>query len=122
MHRRHFITSTVGATLMAASSSAHAQTTASGGRTPDVYLVRQYVLRTGTQLGRLADLLQKAAIPALNRLGHSPIGVLEVTFGRPPPTVFVPPPSSSIDNLMSIKATLYRDDAFVKAAAAYMDA
>jgi hypothetical protein len=107
---------------MAASSSAHAQTTAPGGRTPDAYLWRQYVLRTGTPLGRLADFLQNAAIPALNRLGHSPIGVFEVTFGLPTPTVFVLTPSSSIDNLMSIEARLDRDDAFVKASAGYMDA
>jgi hypothetical protein len=107
---------------MAASSSAHAQTTASGGRTPDVYLWRQYVLRTGTQLSRLADFLQNAAIPALNRLGHSPVGVFEVTFGLPTPTVFTLTPSSSIDNLMSIETRLDRDDAFAKAAAGYMDA
>jgi len=87
-----------------------------------VYLWRQYVLRTGTQLGRLADFLQNAAIPALNRLGHSPIGVFEVTFGLPTPTVFVLTPSSSIDNLMSLEARLDRDDAFVKGSAGYMDA
>ena len=107
---------------MAASSSAHAQTTAAGGRTPDAYLWRQYVLRTGTQLGRLADFLQNAAIPALNRLGHSPIGVFEVTFGLPTPTVFVLTPSSSIDNLMAIETRLDGDDGFVKAASGYMDA
>jgi hypothetical protein len=116
------MTSTVGATLMAASSSAHAQTPGTGARTPDLYLWRQYFLRTGTPLARLADFLQNAAIPALNRLGHSPIGVFEVTFGLATPTVFVLTPSSSIDNLMSIEARLDRDDAFVKAAAGYMDA
>src|SRR3954467_11674969 len=122
MHRRHFITSTVGATLMAASSSAHAQTTASGGRTPDVYLWRQYVLRTGTQLGRLADFLQNAAIPALNRLGHSPIGVFEVTFGLPTPTVFVLTPSVSLDGLVSIEGSLDHDQEFVKNADKYLNA
>src|SRR3954466_8115977 len=122
MHRRHFITSTVGATLMAASSSAHAQTTASGGRTPDVYLWRQYVLRTGTQLGRLADFLQNAAIPALNRLGHSPIGVFEVTFGLPSPTIFVLTPSASLDRLVSIEASLDRDPEFMKGAEKYLNA
>jgi hypothetical protein len=122
MHRRHFITSTVGATLMASSSSAHAQTTAPASAAPDVYLWRQYVLRTGTQLSRLGDFLQHAAIPALNRLGHSPIGVFEVTFGLPTPTVFVLTPSASIERLMSIEARLDRDDTFVKAAAGYLDA
>src|SRR4029079_14590143 len=106
MHRRHFITSTVGATLMASSSSAHAQTTAPTTAAPDVYLWRQYVLRTGTQLSRLGDFLQHAAIPALNRLGHSPIGVFEVTFGLPTPTVFVLTPAMSLDALLARESKL----------------
>src|SRR3954451_15290372 len=125
MHRRHFITSTVGATLMAASSSAHAQTTASGGRTPDVYLWRQYVLRTGTQLGRLADFLQNAAIPALNRLGHTPIGVFQVTFGLPTPTVFVltpSTPSGGVQSLFAREGRLDQDEAYQRAAAGYLEA
>jgi hypothetical protein len=122
MHRRHFITSTLGATFMAANSSANAGTQGSGSRTPDFYLWRQYVLRTGTQPPRLADFLQNAALPALNRLGHSPIGVFEVTFGLPSPTVFVLTPSTSLDRLMSIEAGLDRDDAFLKAADGYLNA
>ena len=123
MHRRHFLTSTVGATLMAASSSAHAQTTAPGGPAARRLSVAPgTVLRTGTQLGRLSDFLQNAAIPALNRLGHSPIGVFEVTFGLPTPTVFVLTPSSSIDSLISIESRLDRDDAFVAAAGGYLNA
>jgi hypothetical protein len=123
MHRRHFITSTLGATFMAATSNASsAQTQNSATRTPELYVWRQYVLRNGTQLGRLADYLQNAAIPALNRLGHSPIGVFEVTFGLPTPMVFVLTPSASLDSLASIETRLERDEAFIKAAAGYFNA
>jgi hypothetical protein len=122
MHRRHFIASTLGATFMGASSHASAQTQGSGTRTLEFYVWRQYVLRTGTQPRRLADYLQNAAIPALNRLGHSPIGAFEVTFGLPTPTVFVLTPSSSLENLMSIEARLERDEAFTKAADSYINA
>jgi hypothetical protein len=83
---------------------------------------RQYVLRTGTQPTRLAEYLQSAAIPALNRLGHSPIGVFEVTFGLPSPTVFVLTPSASLDQLTSMEASLDRDSDFVKAAEKYLSA
>jgi hypothetical protein len=83
---------------------------------------QQYVLRTGTQPARLAEYLQSAAIPALNRLGHSPIGVFEATFGLPSPTVFVLTPSVSLDRLTSMEASLDRDPNFSKAAEKYLNA
>jgi hypothetical protein len=83
---------------------------------------RQYALRTGTQSARLADFLRNAAIPALNRLGHSPIGVFEVTFGLPTPTVFMLTPSASLDTLLANETKLERDETFLNTAASYMDA
>ncbi len=122
MERRHFIVSTLGATLMAASNNASsAQAQATTAKTPNFYLWRQYALRT-SQLGRLADYLQNAAIPALNRLGHSPIGVFEATFGLPTPTVFVVTPSPSLEKLIAIEAGLEHDQAFMKAAEGYLNA
>jgi hypothetical protein len=122
MHRRHFLTSTLGASLFAASGDASAQPQGTGAKTPELYMWRQYVVRTGTQPRRLADFLQNAAIPALNRLNHSPVGVFEVTFGLPTPTVFVLTPSSSLDSLLAIEAGLERDEAFMKAADGYLNA
>jgi NIPSNAP protein len=122
MQRRHFITSTIGATLMAASSGSGAQTQADASKAPQFYTWRQYILRTGTQPRRLADYLQNAAVPALNRLGHSPVGVFEVTFGLPSPTIFVLTPSSSLESLMSIEGNLERDQVFMKAAEGYLNA
>ena len=106
---------------MAAATRAGAQAPA-GTKTPEFYMWRQFVLRTGTQPRRLADFLQGAAIPALNRLGHSPIGVFEVTFGLPSPTVFVLTPSSSLERLLAIEAGLERDETFMKAADPYLNA
>ena len=122
MHRRDFMTSILGATFMGASSNANRDRQQGGGKTPEFYMWRQYILRTGTQPRRLADFLQNAAIPALNRLGHSPIGVFEAAFGVPSPTVFVLIPSSSLESLMSIEAGLERDQAFMKAADGYLNA
>lgn len=123
MHRRDFLTSTLGATLLATASGneAGAQTPAAA-RTPEFYVWRQYILKTGPQPRRLADFLQNAAIPALNRLGHSPIGVFEVVAGVPSPTTFVLTPSSSLESLVGIEAGLEQDEVFMKAAAPYLDA
>jgi len=73
------MTSMLGATFVAASSNANRPRQQGGGKAPECYMWRQYVLRAGTQPRRLGDFLQNAAIPALNRLGHSPIGVFEAT-------------------------------------------
>jgi hypothetical protein len=126
VERRDFLTSTLGATLVAAAgstagASAPPQTSA-GAKTPEVYVWRQYTIKTGTQPRRLAEFLQGAAIPALNRLGHTPIGVFEVTFGLPTPTVFVLTPSSALDSLLAIESGLERDEVFMKAAEPYLNA
>ena len=62
-----------GAAAVAAGVSARAD---GQGRTaepvaPEFYVWRQFIVRNGTQPRRLADFLQNAAIPALNRLGRT---------------------------------------------------
>jgi hypothetical protein len=89
---------------------------------PEFYLWRQYILRNGTQPRRLAEYLQGAAIPALNRLGHKPIGAFEVVAGVPGPTLFLLTPIASLDALAALEAGLDRDDQFLRAGAAYLDA
>lgn len=123
MERRSFITSIVGGVVAAgvsAEGAGHGQ--APGGATPEFYLWRQYILRTGTQPRRLAEFLQQAAIPALNRLGHSPIGVFEVVAGVPSPTLFVLTPSPSLDRLATIDVRLQEDREFMQAGVSYIDA
>jgi hypothetical protein len=86
------------------------------------YLWRQYVLRNGAAPRRLADYLQNAALPALNRIGHSPIGVFEVVAGVPGPTVFVLTPLPTLDSLATMEARLQSDEQYLRAAAPYLDA
>ncbi|HET7694718.1 MAG TPA: NIPSNAP family protein [Vicinamibacterales bacterium] len=88
---------------------------------PQIYEWRQYSLRTGTQPRRLADYLQNALLPALNRLGHTPVGVFEAVFGVPSPTVFVLTPFASADALAAREAQLDKDEAFTRASATYGD-
>jgi hypothetical protein len=88
---------------------------------PEFYLWRQYILRTGAAPRRLADYLQKAAIPALNRLGHTPIGVFEVIAGVAGPTAFVLTPLKTLDALSTLETRLTADAGYTKGAAAYID-
>ncbi len=119
MHRRDFLASSLGAALTAPFGASAQGTPAAAS--PEFYVWRQYTLRTGTQGRRLAEFLQ-AAIPALNRLGHTPIGVFEVTTGLPTPTVFVLTPSTSLDHMLAIESGLEKDDAFMKGADPYFAA
>jgi hypothetical protein len=89
---------------------------------PEFYVWRQFIIRNGTQPRRLADFLQTAAIPALNRLGHKPIGVFEVVAGVAAPTLFVLMPSATLDKIAAVEAGLERDAEFMKAAVPYLDA
>src|SRR3954452_10444158 len=97
-------------------------TSAGADAAPSFYEWRQYSLRTGTEQRRLDDYLQNALLPALNRLGHTPIGVFAVTFGLPTPTVFVLTPSTAAggaESLIGREAKLDTDEAYQRAAAPY---
>ena len=89
---------------------------------PEFYAWQHYILRSGTQGRRLADFLQNAAIPALNRLGHQPVGVFEAVAGVPTPSVFMLVPVRALDALAALETSLARDQEFVKAAGPYLDA
>ena len=124
MERRTFVSSILGTTLFAAagmSGRADEQPMRDQPH-PSLYVWRQYTLRTGTQPRRLADFLQNAAIPALNRQGLKPIGVFEVMTGLPTPTVFMLTPFATPESVALVERGLERDEEFIRAGAAYFDA
>ena len=95
---------------------------AQGAATPELYLWRQYTLRNGTAPRRLAEYLESAAIPALNRLGHTPVGAFTVMAGLPGPSTFLLIPMAGADAAATLEARLEKDAAYTKAAAPYLDA
>lgn len=122
--RRDFLTSIIGTGLAAATvSAASAEQGGSGtSAAPELYLWRHFAIRNGTEPRRLAEFLQTAAIPALNRAGSAPVGVFEVVLGVPSPGVFVLIPFASANAVAALDDTLARDDVFVRAAGPYLDA
>jgi hypothetical protein len=121
VERRTFVTSLMGAAMLGGLNAEAGQGAGAKG-TPEFYVWRQYVLRAGTGPRRLAEYLEKALVPALNRLGHKPVGVFEPVVGVPSPTVFTLTPVSSLESLAAIDTALQKDDAFAGAAAPYFDA
>jgi len=104
------------------SAGSGSQGTSGGSAGPELYLWRQYTLRNGTAPRRLAEYLENAAIPALNRLGHAPVGVFTVMAGVPSPSTFLLIPLAAADAVATLEARLEKDEQYLKAAAPYLDA
>jgi hypothetical protein len=122
MLRRDFLTAIPALPAFAAAQGSTTTSGSASASTPSIYEWRQYSMRTGTESRRLDDYLQNALVPALTRLGHTPVGVFQVTFGLPTPTTFVLTPFASPEALFAREAKLDADEAYTKAAAAYLDA
>jgi hypothetical protein len=133
MKRREFIKGSVVASGIAAigldhPSSSAAERKQNGAR--EYYELRAYRLRSGAA-GReiLGNFLEKAAIPAFNRLGCKPVGVFvqaersgnpSGTEVRDPNTVFVLIPYPSLETVGDLTAALQSDSEFNKAGESYL--
>ena len=120
MERRKFIASSLAASALAAvSSSAHLQGAPTAGR--EFYQLRLYRLVSGPQR-KLADAyFRDALIPALNRMGITPVGVFNLTIGPETPTVYVLMPSLSLETLVTVEDRLAQDAEYMKAGAPFLN-
>lgn len=120
MRRRSFLRAALATSAAALAPAVQAQTPAVASR--EYYQLRKYTLRSGPQ-GKLVDqFFSSALIPALNRLGFSPIGVFRVTFGPQTPTVYVMIPGSNLETLVNVDLLLSQDSEFLKAAGPFWNA
>ncbi len=123
MQRRSFMSAALAAPFLAEfSDTGHASQAAGGRPSPEFYVWRQFLLRTGTQPRRLLDFLQQAALPALNRLGVKPVGVFETVAGPASPSVFVLLPFASLDAFANLDDVLEADAEFGRTAEPYLSA
>ena len=89
------------------------------------YEIRTYTFETNAQRGVTEDYWEKAAIPALKRLGVGPVGVFrefdpEESLETPRLVVLIT--YSSVEQFASITYKLNEDAAYLKAGAAYLKA
>jgi hypothetical protein len=124
MQRRTFLSfSLVSATLGAirAGGSQNAQTT-SDGKGREFYELRRYQLYNGAQKKICDDYFKDALLPAVNRLGITPVGVFNLTVGPETPAIYVLLPSSSLDTLVTLEVRLAQDTQYLKAGTAFLNA
>jgi len=86
----------------------------------EFYELRTYEMPTGNRKAVLNDYLAKAAIPAWNRLGISPVGVFGVVSGSNGLNLYVLIPYPSLEVFNAAPARLAADAEYQKAAAAYL--
>lgn len=116
MKRREFLTSSLAASALAFANRAPAQTPAPATGAREYYQLRKYSLQSGPQIKLMDNYVEGALIPALNRLGISPVGAFRLEFGPETPSLYLLLPSSNLETLATIDLRLARDERFMKAA------
>ena len=124
MQRRDFVRSALATAGAATTMTALGAATAPGEAAPhqEYYQLRTYTLRTGPQLALNEGYFERALIPALNRLGMSPVGAFKLDIGPETPTYYVLIPSTSVEALLSLDTVLGKDPEYVKGASGFRDA
>jgi hypothetical protein len=120
LQRRRFLTSSLAAAAVAFTpneSPAQVPT----GKAREYYELRKYDLQ-GTQTKLLQSYLSDALIPALNRMGFSPIGAFNLYLGPETPAVYLLIPSATLESLVTAELQLAKDEEFMKAAAPFWSA
>jgi hypothetical protein len=123
--RRRFLTSALAAsTLSLAGRSGFLQAAEAEteGKGREFYQLRRYRLVNGPQRKLTEDFFRDALVPALNRLGVSPIGVFSLTVGPETPSSYVLMPSLSLETLALVEFRLAQDAEYLKAGAAFLNA
>lgn len=119
MQRRRFLKSTLAMSAAALASQAGAQSSA---KPREYYELRKYHLQTGPQTQLTENYFSQALIPALNRLGFSPVGAFKLDIGPETPVFYLLIPGNSIETLATADLQLARDEQFMKAAEPFWNA
>jgi hypothetical protein len=120
MHRRRFLASSLATSALALAGKSGAQPATAIPR--EYYELRKYFLQNGPQTKLTESYVSDALIPALNRLGMSPIGAFNLTIGPETPTLYVLIPSTSLEALVTSDLRLAQDQQFLAAAAPFWNA
>lgn len=127
MKRRDFLKQSLAATALTGLSAC--STTGEGkghhgkaGTKQEYYEFRAYRLKAGADTALIDTFLEKAAIPAWNRLGCCPVGVFKEIEPKETASVFVIVPHASVGSYACVAAQLKSDAEYQAAGAAYLQA
>lgn len=84
--------------------------------------LRKYINRVGSHKGRLANFLEKTAIPAWNRHGIAHVGVFNVMYGPNAPTTYVLLAHNTLASVGMLRAKLASDKKYQTDGAEFLSA
>ena len=114
MQRRRFLSSSIAAGALAASTGKTFAAQANSGR--EFYELRCFKMQSGEQPRLAHKYFAEALIPALNRQGMKTIGAFDLYLGPETPTIYLLIPSTSAEALVTSELKLAHDDEYLKAA------
>jgi hypothetical protein len=122
MRRRQFLSTSISAVGATLSASALAAVVPPADSSPEYYLLRRYQLTSGPQTKLAEDYFANALIPALNRLGITPVGAFALDVGEGTPAYYLLMPSTKLEALVRVDHELAKDSEFLQAAGAFWSA
>ncbi len=120
MQRRQFLAASIAAS--AAAVTGQAQSPAPTSQPREFYQLRRYNLVSGSQSRLTEHYFSGALIPALGRMGLSPVGAFRLVYGPETPAYYLVIPASSVETLVTLDLTLPSDPEFMTAAAPFWNA
>ena len=123
MKRRHFLKTSLAASALAGITHSNLPVAAAEARAMinrDCYELRAYRLKADASHDLLDGYLEKAAIPALNRLGVKSVGVFTEMEPKDGPAIWVLIPFPSLDLFSTAVARLNADPEYQKAGEKYL--
>jgi hypothetical protein len=85
------------------------------------YELRCYRLGNGPQRKLCHDFFRGALIPAVNRLGITPVGVFDLSIGPETPSIYVLLPSASVEALATLESRLAQDAEYRKTGSPFLN-
>jgi len=121
MKRRSFVKSSI---LLSSLSNITSTNSEAGFKKSkqEFYELRVYTLKNAEQEKVIEDYFEKAAIPALNRLGMKNVGVFKEMKPEGQTKIYVLIPFASLDDFIGVEEKLSKDAVYQDAGAAYMTA
>jgi hypothetical protein len=120
MNRRKFIITSGSAGLAAMTSIPTGAQAAEQLSGREFYELRQFIVETAEQRNMVDSFLKNAAVPALKRLGMSPVGVFYPDKGISP--IYVLLRHKSLDSIVTFSQQLASDREFMSKGADFIDA
>ena len=118
MQRRCFLTSSLAASALAAAPELRSAETPSR----QYFELRRYHLISGPQQKLASGFIANALIPALNRLGMTPVGAFDLYLGPETPALYVLVPSNSLEALATAELRLAQDEEYQRAGHDFLNA